>query len=232
MDETSYITIGNNRYPINMPISTQIAMDEKSPNYVLVARIKQSWSNMRNMSGTVKMDTVELTDHGKAIFQEYFANGQCDFTVSYTSSFPVRVSSRRRPRPRNTRIQRVQAKRKALDLGQDGKCCYFRTRRASLAFRLAEDDYVEGRRSERPHMGEHEYKTARMRRNEKRQVLKWKPLDYDAWLLSLSDEEKASMEEASKQIALVSDDSPWNALHNLMGVCWAYAREQSSVNRP
>lgn len=42
------------------------------------------------------------------------------------------------PRPRNTRVRMVQAKRKALGLSQDGKCCGLRTRKASYAFRKEE----------------------------------------------------------------------------------------------
>lgn len=82
-----------------------------------------------------------------------------------------------RYRPRNTRIKMVQAKRKALDMDMDGKCCLLRTRKASLALRKAENAWMDGMRSERPHTSEFEHRTARQRRKEKKRACRWKSLE-------------------------------------------------------
>lgn len=211
-----YVQIGENKYPIALDaiIQRQDPMD-------------RSWTNWHHIIVSNFTVSGDMTEYGKQVFHEYLANGKCQVTVYTGRRMPVRIASRRKPM-RNTRIQRVQAKRKALDLSQDGKCCGLRTRKASYALRQAEERWYQDMTAKQPHKRDYEHTTARMRRKEKKRALKWKPLDYDTWLLSLSDKDKAYMEEASEQIALVSDDSQWNVLHNLMGVCWAYAREASN----
>lgn len=94
----------------------------------------------------------------------------------------------RRRLMRNKRVQRVQAKRKALDLDQDGKCCGLRTRKASMALRKAEQAWYEGRRAEQPHIAEFEHKTARTRRKVKKhermlwnKAMRWNETD-QAWM--------------------------------------------------
>lgn len=103
-----------------------------------------------------------------------------------------------RHRPRNTRIQGVQAKRKALDLDLDGKCCPLRTRKGSLAYRQAVEAWIVGRRADIPRAREFEHKPARVRRKEAKWQMRWKPIN-------MSDEEKAFMDSVAsdEQIAQV-----------------------------
>lgn len=95
-----------------------------------------------------------------------------------------------RPRPRNSRVQRVQAKRKHLGLSQDGKCCGFRSRKASYAFRQAEERFYQQGHHEwtpgGPSARDYEHVPARRRKREARRQLRWKALAYNdqelAWI--------------------------------------------------
>lgn len=135
--EEIYIQIGENKYPIalNSTIQRQDPVDQSWPK-----RYHVTVSNLP-MSG-------DITEYGERVFHEYLSGGKCRVTV-YTGNAPCEITSRRKY-PRNTRIQKVQAKRKALDLSQDGKCCALKTRKASLALRKAEQDWYDGKRAEQP----------------------------------------------------------------------------------
>lgn len=92
-------------------------------------------------------------------------------------------------RPRNTRVRLVQARRKAMGLSQDGKCCGLRSRKASYAFRLAEQrfyDYYLIPGIIPPRVRDFEHVPARRRKRDTRSHLRWKLLPY-------SDEERAWM---------------------------------------
>jgi hypothetical protein len=81
-----------------------------------------------------------------------------------------------RPRPRNTRIQRVQATRKQLNLNQDGKYPTLRSRKASYAFAYEVERWCEMKRETPPRPRDFEHVPARRRKREARRQLKWKPI--------------------------------------------------------
>jgi hypothetical protein len=153
------ITIGEHTYPITHFASSTSEMIDQ------VAHFSRTWDERR---GDIHFETytdVELTPYGRAVIQEYLSNGQCcDVTINYGYS-PV-VASSRRPCPRNTRIQRVQAKRKALYLGHNGKCCSLRTRKASLALRKAEQRWYLDMSAEQPVASEYERVSPRVARKQ------------------------------------------------------------------
>lgn len=125
---------------------------------------------------------IDLTEHGKALFQEYLTSSivQIEMGVpehTYCKWSLPEIQPRRKRAYCNTRIQRVQAKRKALDLDINGKCAPMRTRRASLAYRLAVEEWIVGKRSVMPRRAEFEHKPARVRRKEARRQMRWKPIN-------------------------------------------------------
>ena len=62
----------------------------------------------------------------------------------------------------------MQAKRKALDLSHDGKCCSLRTRKASLALRKAEQRWYLDMSAEQPLPCEFERVSPRVARKQAR----------------------------------------------------------------
>jgi len=91
-----------------------------------------------------------------------------------------------RHRPRNTRVRLVQAKRKAMGLAPDGKCCGLRSRKASYAFRLAEQrfyDYYLTPGVIPPRARDFEHVPVRRRKREAQRPLRWKLGDQErAWM--------------------------------------------------
>lgn len=151
------------------------------------------WHVAQQLKMSLRDMEMELTPYGMAVFQEYLATGQFSVTVGYSTDSRtalVRPLSRRR-RTSNTRIKMVQAKRKAMDLDQDGKCCYLKTRKASMALRKAEREWMAGKRAEMPHASDFERVPPRRRRKqerrEKRLVRGLKRLMDDMNYLDLSD---------------------------------------------
>lgn len=175
------------------------------------------WRSLIPKNVSVSYD-IEPTEHMRAIFQEYMADGRCEITIvpehpHCRCYMPVIAPRRRYPR-RNTRIQRVQAKRKAMDLSQDGLCCSFKTRRASVAYRKAEEAWIIGKRDDMPRTREFEHKPVRVRRREKTRALRWKPLN-------LSDSDREFIAQYS-----------YDPLINPFGVTEQDLGELNNVNRP
>jgi hypothetical protein len=86
----------------------------------------------------------------------------------------VRPHARRRPR--NTRVQMVQAKRLRLNLDQDGKYPTLRSRKASYVFAYEVERWCEQKRETPLQPRDFEHRPARRRKREARRQLKWKPI--------------------------------------------------------
>lgn len=121
------------------------------------------------------------------LFPEYdaFTHFQwivCAWANSFGESKP-----RSLPRPRNSRVRMVQARRKGMGLSQDGKCCGLRSRKASYSFRMAEQRYYDYYLTPGiipPRARDFEHVPARRRKRDAQWQLRWKPLAY-------SDQERA-----------------------------------------
>lgn len=79
-----------------------------------------------------------------------------------------------RKRPRNTRVQMVQAKRKRLNLDQDGKYPGLRSRKASYAFAMEVERWCLNQRDDIPRHADFDHVPARRRRRDARRVLRWR----------------------------------------------------------
>jgi hypothetical protein len=175
MSEQSYIQIGSDKFPVQFDpsVATPVTIDGSYLSTWLSDWRKDS----EPISFTMRAD---LTECGKALAQQYGDATRYDLYVNmpdsgygepltiYSSHTGADWSSQRR-RPRNTRVIAVQAKRKRLYLSQDGKCTTLRTRKASLALRLAEERWYKDMSTKQPVPDDFEHTPLRRRkRREKR----------------------------------------------------------------
>lgn len=137
---------------------------------------------------------LELTEHGRALLQEYIDGARSYLTLEPEHPRCLCVMPEIEPRRKraycNMRARKVQAKRKMLNLDVDGRYYGIRQRRASLAYALAVEEWINGRRTVMPRRADYGHKPARVRRKEKKREFRWKPLN-------MSDKDQAFMDAMS-----------------------------------
>lgn len=164
----------------NEPLAPSEAVIDTSPDSTDLARSLDAW---------VRLKQQLIDDFFKPTWQAIqavIARAFQQLVRAWHECFSDGKPHARR-RPRNSRVQRVQAKRERLNLSQDGKYPTLRSRKASYTLAHEVERWCEQKRETRPNLRDFEHVPARRRKRKARRQLKWKPIQ-------ASEQERAWME--------------------------------------